>query len=103
MKKLSKVQLKQQSSVMAVATIIEEQAFKELQGMEECWFDMDYDAFPGSLLVRLQFKTEADMQASQSQLLAWQKRLSGLLLKKGILLKNMRKHLVFTIADTEED
>jgi hypothetical protein len=103
MKKLSKVQLKQQAAVMAVATTIEEQAFKELQGMEECWFDMDYDAFPGSLLVRLQFKTEADMQASKPNLLIWQKRLSGLLLKKGILLKDMRKHLVFTIADTEED
>lgn len=102
MKKLSKVQLKQQAAVMDVATKIEEQAFNELTGMEECWFDMDYDAFPGSLLVRLQFKTETDMQNAKPELLTWQKRLSGLLLKKGILLKDMRKHLVFTLAEDDE-
>jgi hypothetical protein len=53
---------------------------------------MDYDAFPSSLLVRLQFKTEADKQAAEPHLLVWQKKLSGLLLTKGILLKDLRQH-----------
>lgn len=101
MKKLSKVQIKQQAAVLSVANIIEQQALVELSGMEECWFDMDYDAFPGSLLMRFQFKTEVDMLEAKPALLSWQKRLSGLLLKKGILLKDMKKHLVFTLADEE--
>ncbi|MGJ8692644.1 MAG: hypothetical protein ACSHW0_09190 [Thalassotalea sp.] len=101
MKKLSKVQLKQQAAVLSVANTIEQQALAELAGMEECWFDMDYDAFPGSLLLRFQFKSEADMLAAKPELLTWQKRLSGLLLKKGILLKDMKKHLVFTLADDQ--
>jgi hypothetical protein len=101
MKKLSKVQLKQQAAVLAVANNIEQQALNELTGMEECWFDMDYDAFPSSILMRLQFKTEADKQAAEPHLLAWQKKLSGLLLKKGILLKDMRKHLEFTVAEDD--
>lgn len=101
MKKLSKVQRKQQAAVMAVATDIENQAFVELAGLKECWFDMDYDNFPSSLLVRLAFKTESEKETAQPQLLHWQKKLSAALLKKGIRLKNMRLHLVFTCADDE--
>lgn len=103
MKKLSKVQLKQQAAVLSVANTIEQQALTELTGMEACWFDMDYDAFPGSLLVRFQFTSETEMLAAKSDLLTWQKRLSGLLLKKGILLKDMKKHLIFTLPDLEDE
>lgn len=102
MKKLSKVQLKQQAAVLSVANIIEKEAFEQLLGMQECWFDMDYDAFPGSLLVRFEFSSEAQVTAEKPNLLTWQKRLSGLLLKKGILLKDMKKHLVFTVQENDE-
>ncbi|MER2494023.1 hypothetical protein [Catenovulum sediminis] len=102
MKKLSKVQIKQQAAVMSAVTQLEEQAFAQLDGVEQCWFSMDYDAFPGSLLVRMQFKTEAECEVATSQLLKWQKRLSAHLFKKGILIKDMRKHLVFTLEGPDD-
>ena len=74
----------------------------ELPGAVQCWFSMEYEAFPLSLLVRLQFSEQVMLDAAQPQLLAWQKCLSGLLLKKGIVLKDMRKHLVFTLNSPDE-
>lgn len=102
MKKLSKVQLKQQAAVMAAVTSLEQQALAELAGVLQAWFSMEYEAFPGSLLVRLQFAEQAQLEAAQPQLLLWQKRLSALMLKKGYVLKDLRKHLVFTLSGPED-
>lgn len=102
MKKLSKVQLKQQAAVMAAVTALEQQALETLPGTVQCWFSMEYEAFPGSLLVRLQFAEQAKLDDAQDKLLAWQKKLSALLLKKGIVLKDMRKHLVFTLSGPDD-
>ena len=102
MKKLSKVQLKQQAAVLDAVTKLEQQALLDLPGVVQCWFSLEYEAFPVSLLVRLQFTEQVMLDAAQPQLLAWQKRLSGLLLKKGIVLKDMRKHLVFTLNSPDE-
>lgn len=102
MKKLSKVQLKQQSAVMAAVTSLEQQALAELAGVVQAWFSMEYEAFPGSLLVRLQFAGQAQLEAAQPQLLLWQKRLSALMLKKGYVLKDLRKHLVFTLSGPDD-
>ncbi|MCT8127314.1 MAG: hypothetical protein ACK4GU_06930 [Alishewanella aestuarii] len=102
MKKLSKVQLKQQAAVMAAVTSLEQQALAELAGVLQAWFSMEYEAFPGSLLVRLQFAEQAQLEAAQPQLLLWQKRLSALMLKKGYVLKDLRKHLVFTLSGPDD-
>ncbi|MBU1308599.1 MAG: hypothetical protein KKE30_03575 [Gammaproteobacteria bacterium] len=102
MKKLSKVQLKQQAAVLDAVTALEQQALVELPGAVQCWFSMEYEAFPLSLLVRLQFAAQPYLDAAQPQLLAWQKRLSALMLKKGIVLKDMRKHLVFTLNSPDD-
>ena len=102
MKKLSKVQLKQQAAVLDAVTALEQLALAELPGVLQAWFSLEYEAFPGSLLVRLQFAEQAQVDTAQEQLLAWQKRLSGLLLKKGIVLKDMRKHLVFTLNSPDD-
>jgi hypothetical protein len=96
MKKLSAVQLKQQAAVLAAVEALEQQAMAELSGVIQGWFSLEYEAFPASLLVRLQFATEENLADAQPQLLVWQKRFSGLMLKKGVILKDMRKHLVFT-------
>ena len=56
MKKLSAVQLKQQALVFSVADSLEAQALEELNGMQQCWFDVQYHQFPGSLLLRFQFE-----------------------------------------------
>lgn len=102
MKKLSKVQVKQQAAVMAAVTALEQMALEALPGALQCWFSMEYEAFPGSLLVRLQFAEQIQLEQAQGQLLVWQKKLSALLLKKGIVLKDMRKHLVFTLSGPDD-
>ncbi|KFZ37872.1 hypothetical protein HR45_08480 [Shewanella mangrovi] len=102
MKKLSKVQLKQQAIVHAVADALEAQAREEIPGMLQCWFNMEYQLFPGSLLLRFQFDNEQALAAAEPELPKWQKRLSVAMLKKGIVLKDMRKNLVFTLAGPED-
>ena len=102
MKKLSKVQLKQQAAVLEAVTALEQQALEALPGIVQCWFSMEYETFPGSLLVRLQFSDQSQLERAQAQLLLWQKKLSALLLKKGVVLKDMRKHLVFTLSGPDD-
>ncbi len=87
---------------MAAVTSLEQQALAELAGVVQAWFSMEYEAFPGSLLVRLQFAEQAQLEAAQPQLLLWQKRLSALMLKKGYVLKDLRKHLVFTLSGPDD-
>ncbi|ALU44591.1 hypothetical protein [Pseudoalteromonas rubra] len=102
MKKLSKVQQKQQALVLTVADAIEEQARAEIPGMVQCWFDVEYHLFPGSLLLCFQFEDQATLDAAKPDLLKWQKRLSAAMLKKGVILKDMRKHLTFTLNGPED-
>jgi hypothetical protein len=99
MKKLSPVQLKQQALVFSVADTLEAQARQEIPGMIQCWFDVKYHQFPGSLLLRFQFENEETLCAAEPELRKWQKRLSAALLKKGVVLKDMRRHLVFTTQE----
>lgn len=102
MKKLSKVQVKQQALVLNIADMLEEQGRTELPGMLQCWFDVEYHLFPGSLLLCFQFENESSLVAAKPELLKWQKRLSAAMLKKGVILKDMRKHLVFTLKGPDD-
>lgn len=97
MKKLSAVQIKQQALVLNTADTLEKQGLAELPGMLQCWFDVQYHLFPGSLLLCFQFDNEQALAAAKPELLKWQKRLTAAMLKKGVVLKDMRKHLVFTL------
>lgn len=101
MKKLSAVQLKQQALVFNVANKLEAQAREELPGMLQCWFDVQYHQFPGSLLLRFQFENDAALTAAEPELKKWQKRLGAALLKKGVVFKDKHRHLVFTTEGPE--
>jgi hypothetical protein len=96
MKKLSAVQLKQQALIFDVADRLEAMGQADIPGMLQCWFDVKYHEFPGSLLLRFQFEDEQALAAAKPDLLKWQKRLSAAMLKKGVVLKDMRRHLTFT-------
>ncbi|GEA05536.1 hypothetical protein KUL42_02970 [Alteromonas sp. KUL42] len=83
MKKLSAVQLKQQALVFNVADTLEAQARKEIPGMLQCWFDVQYHQFPGSLLLRFQFENSASMQAAEPEIKKLAKALECSIIKKG--------------------
>ncbi|MBQ4847706.1 hypothetical protein [Pseudoalteromonas sp. MMG005] len=102
MKKLSAVQIKQQKVVLDIADKLEEQARSEIPGMVQCWFSMEYHLFPSSLLLRFQFENEQALTAAKPNLLKWQKSLSAAMMKKGVVLKQMRNHLVFTLEGPED-
>jgi hypothetical protein len=102
MKKLSAVQQKQQTLVFSVADTLEAEALKELSGMVQCWFDVQYHDFPGSLLLRFQFENEERLSEATPQLKVWQRKLSAALLKKGVILKQGRQHLIFTVESPED-
>ena len=102
MKNLSKVQQKQQTIVQTVADALEAQARAEILGMVQCWFTVEYQLFPGSLLLYFQFENEQALAAAAPDLLKWQKRLSTAMLKNGVVLKDMRKNLMFTLAGPED-
>ncbi|GFD66915.1 hypothetical protein [Alteromonas sp. KUL106] len=102
MKKLSAVQQKQQALIINIADSLEAQALEELEGMLQCWFDVLYHQFPGSLLLRFQFESEEALSRATPELKKWQRRLSAALLKKGVVLKDMRRHLTFTTESPEE-
>jgi len=42
------------------------------------------------------------LDAANPELLKWQKRLSAAMLKKGVILKDMRRHLVFTLKGPDD-
>lgn len=102
MKPLSAVQRKQQAVVFSVADTLEAQGREELQGMVQCWFELQYHHFPDSLLLRFQFDDKAALTAAQPELKKWQRRLSAALLKKGVVLKDMRRHLIFTLDGPDD-
>jgi hypothetical protein len=102
MKKLSAVQKKQQAVVLDVANKLEAQARAEIPGMLQCWFSMEYHLFPSSLLLRFQFESEEMLVNAKPELLKWQKSLSAAMMKKGVVLKNMRHHLVYTLEGPDE-
>ncbi|GMM67898.1 hypothetical protein MTsDn1_11920 [Alteromonas sp. MTD1] len=102
MKKLSAVQQKQQTLVFSVADTLEAEALKELGGMVQCWFDVQYHDFPASLLLRFQFENEERLSEATPQLKVWQRKLSAALLKKGVILKQGRQHLIFTVESPED-
>ena len=69
MKKLSAVQIKQQALVLNIADTLEKQGLAELPGMLQCWFDVQYHLFPGSLLLCFQFDNEQALAAAKPELL----------------------------------
>lgn len=102
MKKLSVVQQKQQKAVLAAVTAVEEAALAQVSGMVQCWFSLEYEAFPSSLLVRMQLADQDALAAATPSLLTWQKQLAAQLVKRGIVLKDMRKHLVMTCQSPDD-
>jgi len=102
MKKLSSVQLKQQAIVGDICDTIESEGRAALAGFVQCWFSVEYHQFPGSLLLRFQFESEDALQSAEPELKNWQRRLSAKLLKKGVVLKDMRRHLLFTVAGPDD-
>ena len=52
--------------------------------------------------VEFQFENEERLSEATPQLKVWQRKLSASLLKKGVILKQGRQHLIFTVESPED-
>lgn len=103
-KKLSVVQLKQQANVLKSLEAVEQAAAVLYADFVGCWFSMEFENFPGSLLVRCQFNSEAALTVALEQKLDlyFQKHIHKQLFKCGILVKDIKKHVVLTTLSAED-
>ena len=76
---------------------IKEQANSSLTGLHQIAHSVKFDAFPGSLLVSIEFDSQADLEVNINFEDDFQKLLHKHLLKQGIVLKNTKQHLRFIV------
>ena len=103
-KKLSVVQLKQQANVLKSLEAVEQLAMSLYPDFVGCWFSMEFEHFPGSLLVRCQFNSEVTLAAALEKKLDlyFQKQIHKQLFKCGILIKDIKKHVVLTTLSADD-
>lgn len=89
------------SQVVKALTIACEIAKQKVKGFEWLTHTADYSNFPGSLLVRCVFDTQASLAEvkSNAQDELFVKLIHAELLRVGVLLKSPKRHVLF---DTEE-
>ncbi len=96
--KMSKITLKLNERLLKVINVISDQAQNELEGLVKTTHTVQFELFPGSLLVNCFFETQAQLDNSQALEKVFQRKLQKLLLKQGILLKESSRNLKFCLA-----
>ena len=93
--KLSKTTKKLNTKLLSAIQKLKEQAERELVGLVNITHTVEFDHFPGSLLVTCHFKNELELAVAKELEKSFQKKLHALLFKQGILLKNPSHNLRF--------
>lgn len=96
--KFSKTNQKLKTKLLACLKILEGKAAQEFSGFISLSHTVQFDYFPGSLLVTCYFQAEELAQAKVKEA-KYQKSLHQLLFKQGILLKNPRVNLRFCLSE----
>lgn len=101
MAKITKTVKKLDNNVVKALTIVCETAKQDLLGFEWLTHSANYANFPASLLVTCVFDTNQSLNAMLANQgdQALRKSIQQQLLKAGILLKDVRRHVCF---DTEQ-
>jgi len=92
--KMSKTCQRLNERLLAVLTQVDKEA-KQIDGFSHLSHTVQFDCFPGSLLVLCHFSDEQKLLAAKNKNVETilQKQLSKLLFKKGILLKEPKMNL----------
>lgn len=77
------------------------QANEDFAGFDSLEHTVQFDLFPGSLLVSCYFKSHDDLDKAMSSEKAYQKKLHNLLMKQGILLKEPKQNLKFYVKKAD--
>ncbi len=78
---------------------LNDQAAEELDGLTRLDHTVKFDLFPGSLLVNCHFESQAALEKNMNAEKEFQKKLQKLLLKQGIVLKDVKQNLKFIIEN----
>ncbi len=74
-------------------------AKEELEGLTSVSHTVQFDLFPGSLLVKCTFETQDQLDKAKPSEKLYQKKLNNMLLKQGILLKEPMRNLKFGVKE----
>jgi hypothetical protein len=95
--KMSKTIRKMNDKLVAAIKTVNDQATEELTGFVKLEHTVQFDLFPSSLLVNCYFENQQQLESSMKLEKEYQKKLQKLLLKQGIVLKDMKQNLKFLI------
>lgn len=97
--KMSKTTKKLNDRLLLVLEKLTLQAKDELEGLASVRHTVQFDLFPGSLLVNCVFETQALLDIAKPSEKLYQKKLNNMLLKQGILLKEPKRNLKFGVKE----
>ncbi|MFT6261113.1 MAG: hypothetical protein ACJAYK_002227 [Crocinitomicaceae bacterium] len=95
--KMSKTIRKMNDKLVAAIKTVNDQATEELTGFVKLEHTVQFDLFPGSLLVNCYFENQQQLESSMKLEKEYQKKLQKLLLKQGIVLKDVKQNLKFLV------
>ncbi len=95
--KMSKTTKKLNDRLVLVIEKLTLQAKEELDGLASVSHTVQFDLFPGSLLVNCVFETHDLLDIAKPSEKQYQKKLHNMLMKQGILLKEARHNLKFGV------
>lgn len=93
--KISKTIKKLNDRLVGCIDTLSNELKAELDGIHHVEHSIQFDLFPGSLLVSVEFQSHDYLDKALSSQKRFQKRLHNLLLKQGILLKTPQNNLAF--------
>jgi hypothetical protein len=95
--KMSKTMRKMNDKLVAAIKTVNDQASEELTGFVKLEHTVQFDLFPGSLLVNCYFENQQQLESSMKLEKEYQKKLQKVLLKQGIVLKDVKQNLKFLV------
>jgi hypothetical protein len=94
--KMSKTMRKMNAKLEGAIKKVNDLAIQELAGFSKLEHIVKFDLFPGSLLVTCYFESQQQLEVSMKLEKEYQKKLQKLLLKQGIVLKDVKQNLKFS-------
>lgn len=94
---MSKTVKKLNTKLLGAIKTLSDFADKELEGFIKLDHAVQFDLFPGSLVVTCYFESQAALDKNMSAQKKIQKKLQILLLKQGIVLKDVKQNLIFSM------
>jgi hypothetical protein len=96
--KMSKTIRKMNDKLVGAIKTLNDAATEELTGMSKLDHTIQFDLFPGSLLVNCYFESQEALEKNMKAEKEYQKKLQKLLLKQGIVLKDAKQNLKFILV-----